>query len=42
LFVSRARPRTVIIYTLTMAIILAVLPSLVPIDLPTGLMSTVV
>jgi len=42
LFVSRARPRTVIIYTLTMAIVLAVLPSLVPVDLPTGLMSTVV
>ena len=31
-----------IIYTLTMAVVLAVMPSLVPIDLPTGLVSTLI
>jgi hypothetical protein len=40
LFVSRARPRTVVIYALVLAVVLAVLPSLVPIDLPTGLLTT--
>jgi putative tricarboxylic transport membrane protein len=39
LFVSRARPRTVIIYTLVAAAVLAALPSLVPVDLPTGLLT---
>ena len=38
LFVSRARPRTVIAYTLAASVLVAVLPSLLPVDLPAGLL----
>lgn len=37
LYVARARPRTVIIYVLVLAIALLALPSLLPVDLPSGL-----
>jgi putative tricarboxylic transport membrane protein len=39
LYVARAKPRTVIIYGLAMAIVIALLPSLVPVDLPTGVLT---
>jgi TctA family transporter len=38
LFVSRARPRTVIAYTLAASVLVAVLPMLLPVDLPVGLL----
>ncbi len=37
MIIARARLRTVIIYTLVLAVAVAVLPSLLPVDLPTGL-----
>jgi TctA family transporter len=37
MIIARARLRTVIIYTLVLAIAVALLPSLLPVDLPTGL-----
>jgi putative tricarboxylic transport membrane protein len=40
LYVARAKPRTVIIYGLALAIVIAALPSLVPVDLPIGLITT--
>ena len=39
LYVARAKPRTVIVYGLSLAIVIAALPSLVPIDLPRGLIT---
>lgn len=38
LFVSRARPRTVIAYTLVASVLVALLPTLLPVDLPVGLL----
>ncbi|MET4079637.1 tripartite tricarboxylate transporter permease [Janibacter sp. UYMM211] len=38
LYVARARPRTAIIYTLVLCLVLAALPSILPVDLPTGLL----
>ena len=40
LFVARARPRTVIIYTLVTALFVLALPALIHIDLPVGLLGT--
>ena len=40
LYVARAKPRTVIVYGLALAIVITALPSLVPIDLPIGLINT--
>jgi putative tricarboxylic transport membrane protein len=40
LYVARAKPRTAIVYGLALAFVIAALPSLVPIDLPTGLIDT--
>jgi putative tricarboxylic transport membrane protein len=37
MIIARARLRTVIIYTVVLAIAVAVLPSLLPVDLPAGL-----
>lgn len=37
LYTARARPRTAIIYTLVLGIVLLSLPSLLPVDLPPGL-----
>jgi putative tricarboxylic transport membrane protein len=37
MIIARARLRTVMIYTVVLAIAVAVLPSLLPVDLPTGL-----
>jgi hypothetical protein len=39
LFVARARPRTVIIYTLVTALFVLALPALIHIDLPVGLLA---
>lgn len=38
LWVARARPRTVVVYTLVAAVLVAGLPSLLPIDLPVGIL----
>jgi hypothetical protein len=38
LFVARARPRTVVIYTLVTALLILALPALIHIDLPVGLL----
>lgn len=38
MIIARARLRTVVIYTAVLAIAVAVLPSLLPVDLPTGLL----
>lgn len=38
LYVARAKPRTVIIYTLVLCLLLLVLPSVLPVDLPTGVL----
>jgi TctA family transporter len=38
LFVAKARPRTVVAYTLVAAVVVAALPSLLPVDLPTGIL----
>jgi putative tricarboxylic transport membrane protein len=38
LFIARARTRTTIIYTLMLGLALIALPSLIPVDLPTGLL----
>jgi len=40
LFVARARPRTVIIYTIVTALLILALPALIHIDLPVGLLAT--
>jgi putative tricarboxylic transport membrane protein len=40
LYVARAKPRTVIVYGLSLAIVIAALPSVVPIELPIGLVNT--
>jgi putative tricarboxylic transport membrane protein len=40
LFVARARPRTVIIYTIVTALLVIALPALIHIDLPVGLLAT--
>lgn len=37
LFVARARPKTTVIYTLVLGAFLLALPSLIPVDLPTGI-----
>ena len=39
LFVARARPRTVIIYTVVTALLVLALPALIHIDLPVGLLA---
>ena len=39
LFVARARPRTVIIYTVVVALFILALPALIHIDLPVGLLA---
>jgi hypothetical protein len=39
LFVARARPRTVVIYTVVTALLVLALPALIHIDLPTGLVA---
>ena len=39
LFVARARPRTVIIYTIVTALLILALPALIHIDLPVGLLA---
>ena len=41
MIIARAKLRTVIIYTLVLAIAVAVLPSLLPVDLPAGLVGLV-
>jgi len=38
LWVARARPRTVVVYTLVAAVLVAGLPALLPIDLPGGIL----
>jgi hypothetical protein len=38
MIIARARLRTVLIYTAVLAVAVAVLPSLLPVDLPTGLL----
>lgn len=38
LYAARVRPRTAIIYTLVLGLVLLALPSLLPVDLPTGLL----
>jgi TctA family transporter len=38
LFIARARTRTTIVYTLVLGLALITLPSLIPVDLPTGLL----
>jgi len=38
LYAARTRPRTAIVYTLVLGIVLLSLPSLLPVDLPTGLL----
>lgn len=38
LYVARAKPRTVVIYTLVLGLALLLLPSVMPIDLPTGML----
>ncbi|XVX19248.1 tripartite tricarboxylate transporter permease [Actinomycetota bacterium] len=38
LYVARAKPRTTVIYTLVLCVVLMALPSLLPVDLPTGLL----
>jgi hypothetical protein len=38
LFVARARTRTTVIYTVALGTALIALPSLIPVDLPTGLL----
>lgn len=38
LWVARARPRTVVVYTLVAAVLVAGLPALLPIDLPAGIL----
>jgi len=40
LYVARAKPRIVIVYGLALAIVIAALPSLIPIGLPIGLVNT--
>lgn len=40
LFVARATPRTTIIYTLVLCAVLLTLPSILPVDLPTGLLQS--
>lgn len=39
LFVARARPRTVVVYTLVTAALILAIPALIHVDLPTGLLS---
>jgi hypothetical protein len=41
MIIARAQLRTVIIYTVVLAIAVAVLPSLLPVDLPAGLVGLV-
>ena len=38
LYAARTRPRTAIVYTLVLGLVLLSLPSLLPVDLPTGLL----
>jgi hypothetical protein len=38
LYAARARPRTAIVYTLVLGIVLLSLPSLLPVDLPFGVL----
>ena len=38
LFIARARTRTTIVYTLVLGVALLALPSLIPVDLPAGLL----
>ncbi|WP_165362442.1 hypothetical protein [Promicromonospora panici] len=38
LYAARSRPRTAIVYTLVLGLVLLSLPSLLPVDLPTGLL----
>ncbi len=38
LYVARARPRVTVVYTLVLGAVLLFLPSLLPVDLPTGLL----
>jgi putative tricarboxylic transport membrane protein len=38
LWVARARPRTVVVYTVAAAVLVASLPALLPVDLPTGVL----
>ncbi len=38
LYAARVRPRTAIVYTLVLGLVLLVLPSLLPVDLPMGLL----
>ena len=38
LYAARTRPRTAIIYTLVLGLVLLSLPSLLPVDLPLGLL----
>ncbi len=40
LYVSRAKPRTAVVYTLAASLLLAVLPLLLPVDLPVGLLAS--
>lgn len=40
LFVARVTPRTTIIYTLVLCAVLLTLPSILPVDLPTGLLQS--
>jgi putative tricarboxylic transport membrane protein len=39
LWVARARPRTVVVYTVMAAVLVAVLPALLHVDLPAGLLA---
>jgi hypothetical protein len=38
LYVARARPRTAVLYTVILSLVLLALPSLLPVDLPTGML----
>jgi uncharacterized membrane protein len=38
LYAARARARTAIVYTLVLGVVLLALPSLLPVDLPTGIL----
>ena len=38
LYAARVRPRTAVVYTLVLGLVLLVLPSLLPVDLPLGLL----
>jgi TctA family transporter len=39
LWVARARPRTVVVYTVAAAVLIVLLPALLPVDLPIGLLA---